>query len=117
MTQDIIMIELAKSIGIIGIVIQVFGFIFMLRYWSDPYERHIEEWEKFQKILHPKDYEKRIKRDFNYWRNYQNKSEPSPHGEWFVSLRFAKFWRTMKITSFFSIIFGLMLQIVPIIFS
>ena len=111
------MIEIVRDIGIFGIILQIFGFIFMLRYWSDPYERHLENWKKLQKILHRKDYEKRIIRDFNYWRNWKNKSESSPDGEWFVPLKFAKFWRNMKFTSFFCIIVGLMIQIVPIVFS
>ena len=98
-------------IAYVGILLAFIGFILMLRYWSNPYERHLENWIKIITVLYPKSYERRIKRDFNYWRDYRNKAEPSPDGEWYVPKDFAHYWHCMKLLAFFSIIIGFFLQI------
>ena len=98
-------------IGYLGIFLSFMGFILMLRYWSHPYERHLENWIKFIKVIYPNSYEKRIKRDFNYWRDYRDKEKPSPHGEWFVPKGFAWYWHIMKYGALFSIIVGFFFQI------
>lgn len=104
-------------IGYVGILLAFIGFILMLRFWSNPYERHLENWIKMITLLYPKSYERRIKRDFNYWRNYRNKAEPSPDGEaWYVPKDFAHYWRNMKLLAFFSIIIGFFLQIIQLSF-
>ena len=100
-----------QVISYVGILLAFIGFILMLRYWSNPYERHLENWIKMITVLYPKSYERRIKRDFNYWRDYRNKAEPSPDGEWYVPKDFAHYWHCMKLLAFFSIIIGFFLQI------
>ena len=74
-------------------------------------ERHLENWIKIIKVLYPNSYEKRIKRDFNYWRDYRDKGKSSPHGEWYVPKDFAWYWHFMKYGAYFSIIIGFFLQI------
>ena len=106
------MIEGWEWLSVIGIFLEIIGFIFMLRFWNDPFDRHVEEWKKFQKILHPKNFQKYIVDDFNYWRDYKNKSNPSPDGSWLVPKKFAIYWKNMKMFSLFSIIIGLLLQII-----
>ena len=102
-------------ISYVGILLAFVGFILMLRFWSHPYERHLKNWTKMITLLYPKSYEKRIKRDFNYWRNYRNKAEPSPDIEgWYVPKDFARYWHYMKLLAFFSIIIGFFLQIIQL---
>jgi len=101
-------------LGYFGILLSFAGFIFMLRYWSHPYERHLENWIKIIVVLYPKSYQNRIKRDFNYWRDYRDKGKPSPYGEWYVPKGFAWYWHIMKLFSFFSIIVGFFLQIIQL---
>jgi len=103
-------------ISYVGIFLAFMGFILMLRYWHDPYERHLENWIKIIKAIYPNSYEKRIKRDFNYWRDYRDKEKSSPHGEWFVPKGFAWFWHIMRYGAFFSIIIGFFLQIIQLRF-
>jgi tetrahydromethanopterin S-methyltransferase subunit G len=106
----------SQPLSILGLFIQMIGFVLMLRYWSDPYERHLENWIKWTKLIHPNSYEERIKRNFNYWRNYRNIKEESPDGDaWMIPLEFAVFWKRMKNTAFFSVIGGLFLQIIQIL--
>ena len=90
--------------SVVGIFLEIIGFIFMLRYWKNPSDRHVDGWKEFQKKLHPNDYQERIKDDFNYWRYHKDKSREDIVHEWMVPIRFATFWKNMKLFSLFSIL-------------
>ena len=111
MNRDTKMITSNEWISILGIILEVIGFILLLRYWHDPYHRHLATWIKAIKFFYPKSYEKKIKCDFNYWKDWRDKTKDSPDAEWLVPKGFAWYWHIMKLGSFFAFVVGLVLQL------
>jgi hypothetical protein len=99
-----------------GIILQIFGFIGMLIFWREPMEYDVQKWKKNQVKIHPKDYEERIKDDWNWYRLPGNMKEMDPREYWWIPKGFGKYWRNAKATSFFLVVGGLILQIIQLFF-
>jgi len=105
------MITSNEWISILGVVLEIIGFVVLLRHWHDPSERHLATWTKVIKILYPKSYKIKIERNFNYWKDWRDKTKDSPDAEWLIPKGFAWYWHIVKYGAFFAFVIGLALQI------
>ena len=104
--------ELIELWGVFGVIFGFSGGILLIRFSKNPFERHVEEWIKIQKVRFPKNYEERIQRNYNYWRIGSKLETSDPTEVWLVPEKFAGYWRTMRITSYYLIIASAILFII-----
>lgn len=96
-------------LALIGIIIEGIGFVLMLYYWREPMQRDVETWKSTQIKSHPKDYENRIKDDWNWYR-LPSSDQSDPRSYWMVPKGFGIYWMWGKRLAFGGIIGGLILQ-------
>ena len=105
-----------------GIVLEMVGFLFILRFWKHPTESGLKSWKRFQKwyklFFGKEKYEKRIKdtlvfkgldEDIRTPRISTSGLDPK------VPEKFPPFWKHMKWLGFIFVIIGLSLQIVQML--
>lgn len=96
-------------ISLIGIILSIFGFVFVLWFWREPMQGEVEFWKSIQVIIHPKDHADRIKDDWNWFR-LPGSDQGDPRGRWLVPKGFGIYWSRGKKISYFLVISGFVLQ-------
>ena len=79
-------------------------------------DRDVQKWKDNQVKIHPKDYQERIKDNWNWYRLPDNMKEMDPRAYWMVPKGFGTYWRNVKVTSFFFVVGGLILQGIQLFF-
>ncbi len=112
------MITSYEWIAVFGIILEIFGFLFILWFWRVPTYPVLNRWFHFQKIfklfLGTKRYENRLV-DIVYFNVDERQIRPGRlllEGTPTVPRAFIPFWNRMKWFGFIFVVIGLSLQIV-----
>ena len=109
--------------AILGIILEIFGFLFVLFFWRVPTYSALNKWYQLQKIYKlffgTKKYEKRLIDIVVYKENKEEirKGRLLISGEPIVPRAFVPFWNRMKWIGFFLVMVGLILQIIQMLDS
>ncbi len=116
------MITFFEWIAIFGIILEIFGFLFILWFWKAPTESGLKNWKRFQKwyklFFGKEKYEKRIKDTLVFPGLDDVIRRPGIDSSGYdpvVPEKFPYFWKHMKWLGFILVIIGLSLQIVQMI--
>ena len=116
------MITFFEWVAVFGIILEIFGFLFILWFWKHPTESGLKNWKRFQKyyklFFGNEKYENRIKDTLVFKGLDEDIRTPNLALSGYepkVPEKFPLFWKHMKWLGFILVIIGLILQIVQMI--